>query len=1293
MQNSFQQSQLRSLEVLASSNISTTPNPAMAMMPPRKSNVVGTTFKSAISPVSDAVTKSTDVLKIIADNQAEQTEEFVTAINSTTKSIATIPVNIAKSLSPTMSTMSTQIAGLRENFQAMTIKQELQVSSALFTMDKSRLKQAQFAKGLGSDARLVSRLSSALLVAPSAVLVFTKPLNRIIQSNMTPEEKQISILGSIYNVMRFSGQELVAIRKKDDVNKFDTTRLRRDTILEKIADKLNTTPIIAPILEIGRILNKTADAIISPIESIKGLWKRIFPSKLSVGADLAAKAGLQFNAEKSAFQFLSNDFPNLAFDTVSILNKQLGVQENIQSTLEDLLSATTGQSLRRINQRDIIERKVFDPFTAQYVTVDQEKKLQEDRVKQAFNVRRRERGVFGRLFGLGKQQDLEAAKGSTYSNNVASNSNTSFGSASETLQNKDTSFVTGLGKAATVALALSLGPLGLISGLIGTSAARLKGKQSLLIDETNGVDFSSGSPQTFSTQLSDNSSMQSTVDIKQPKWQQVIEIELPKQSKLLGSSNHIITRPSKALSSTLPFNPITASNPNNIQSIDNRLHAKRDPKLKIEEEQLKALTSMGDILKKGIPINVSSMDKDKRSKNGNFLTSLLGSGIGGLVSLIGSGITSLGSVLMGTLFGGGALLLLKGTIKFLWNSLKTFISGSFDFIRKGITSLVKGAFTSILSFIKKIPFLGKAVSGIESLIDSLSNSSVSKKVAAIAGRFAAKEATIGVAGLASGPGEIAVQAGLFAWTAKDIYDTFFSDDSVKTDTPTKSEKPVETNSSSMFKTISSGASAAFDYVKTGASTALNYGKTGLYKLDKVISDRTNSNLPRGVRNNNPGNLRDNIPWLGMVGSDNGFAVFDTAEHGIRASAKNIKAYYTKHNINTVRGVISRWAPSSENNTSAYINDVSSKLGVAADDTLNMAKSTPALLSAIFHHENGGNYFPADMITNISNAALSIKPTTVHAFETAKNYASQSYDNVSNAINSQPASAPIKPTTVHAFETAKNYASQSYDNVSNAINSQPASAPIKSTTVHAFETAKNYASQSYDNVSNAINSQPASAPIKSTAVHAFETAKNYASQAYDNVSNAINSQPASAPIKSTAVHAFETAKNYASQSYDNVSNAINSQPASAPIKPMSKGSSTIDTPGVLFSSSSNNKLSGIYSEVVSSPIMKQIKTDVPDIISSAKTSMSLEIESLRQDLNSYMETNVAISKQLSANIQTLASNPGSSSPVVIPTPIDNSSNQRHSMHSFIDRMFSNIPDALSYQSIKFAGLSQEVTAHA
>jgi hypothetical protein len=113
--------------------------------------------------------------------------------------------------------------------------------------------------------------------------------------------------------------------------------------------------------------------------------------------------------------------------------------------------------------------------------------------------------------------------------------------------------------------------------------------------------------------------------------------------------------------------------------------------------------------------------------------------------------------------------------------------------------------------------------------------------------------------------------------------------------------------------------------------------------------------PKGIRNNNPGNLRffASIPWKGQTGDDGtGYAVFDTAEDGVRAMGHQLRTYLSR-GISTVAAIISTWAPSSENDTGAYIADVAGRLGVDPNQPLD-AGAVPALAVAITYHENGQN---------------------------------------------------------------------------------------------------------------------------------------------------------------------------------------------------------------------------------------------------------------------------------------------------------------------------------------------------
>lgn len=113
--------------------------------------------------------------------------------------------------------------------------------------------------------------------------------------------------------------------------------------------------------------------------------------------------------------------------------------------------------------------------------------------------------------------------------------------------------------------------------------------------------------------------------------------------------------------------------------------------------------------------------------------------------------------------------------------------------------------------------------------------------------------------------------------------------------------------------------------------------------------------PRGIRNNNPGNLRHGQPWLGLADeqSDKDFCTFKEMRYGIRALIKLLLTYRTKYSLITVRGVINRWAPPSENDTSAYITAVARALNVGPDDELPLTRDTYlALAKAIAAHENG-----------------------------------------------------------------------------------------------------------------------------------------------------------------------------------------------------------------------------------------------------------------------------------------------------------------------------------------------------
>jgi hypothetical protein len=139
--------------------------------------------------------------------------------------------------------------------------------------------------------------------------------------------------------------------------------------------------------------------------------------------------------------------------------------------------------------------------------------------------------------------------------------------------------------------------------------------------------------------------------------------------------------------------------------------------------------------------------------------------------------------------------------------------------------------------------------------------------------------------------------------------------------------------------------------------------------------------PRGVRNNNPGNIEaGKTTWQGQVGSDGRFATFETPEAGIRALGVNLLTYQEKHGLKTVEGIINRWAPPGENNTGAYVNAVAKELGVGPKDQINLRD--PAVLEkltgAIVRHENGKQPYTAAMLREGVEMAITGKSVSREA---------------------------------------------------------------------------------------------------------------------------------------------------------------------------------------------------------------------------------------------------------------------------------------------------------------------------
>lgn len=114
---------------------------------------------------------------------------------------------------------------------------------------------------------------------------------------------------------------------------------------------------------------------------------------------------------------------------------------------------------------------------------------------------------------------------------------------------------------------------------------------------------------------------------------------------------------------------------------------------------------------------------------------------------------------------------------------------------------------------------------------------------------------------------------------------------------------------------------------------------------------------RGLRNNNPGNIRNSSTvWLGEIipSKDKSFKQFKSMAYGYRALIKLLQNYRKLHNLKTVAELINRWAPSNENNTSAYITRVCKEMQVPSTHVPDVEDEATmcAMAAAISQVENG-----------------------------------------------------------------------------------------------------------------------------------------------------------------------------------------------------------------------------------------------------------------------------------------------------------------------------------------------------
>lgn len=115
-------------------------------------------------------------------------------------------------------------------------------------------------------------------------------------------------------------------------------------------------------------------------------------------------------------------------------------------------------------------------------------------------------------------------------------------------------------------------------------------------------------------------------------------------------------------------------------------------------------------------------------------------------------------------------------------------------------------------------------------------------------------------------------------------------------------------------------------------------------------------LPRGIRNNNPLNIRVGNVWQGEVKkpTDGAFEQFISMKWGVRAAFVILRRYIKRYGHNTIRSIVSTWAPSNENNTNAYVDFVAKRTNINPDKPISFddKQTMVAIVSAMIRQENG-----------------------------------------------------------------------------------------------------------------------------------------------------------------------------------------------------------------------------------------------------------------------------------------------------------------------------------------------------
>jgi len=151
--------------------------------------------------------------------------------------------------------------------------------------------------------------------------------------------------------------------------------------------------------------------------------------------------------------------------------------------------------------------------------------------------------------------------------------------------------------------------------------------------------------------------------------------------------------------------------------------------------------------------------------------------------------------------------------------------------------------------------------------------------------------------------------------------------------------------------------------------------------------------------NNFGGLRRPGLTAGPVGG--GFKSFATPQAGAQATASLLQTYQDRHGLNTLRGIITRWAPPFENNTERLIAEAAQQTGFAPDQPLNLhdAATLSAVTAAMIRNEVGIRGPSKDMVNSVvsefANANVGVNAAHLRSIQAAQAGGSTSTTHATN----------------------------------------------------------------------------------------------------------------------------------------------------------------------------------------------------------------------------------------------------------------------------------------------------------